>query len=167
MKKEIREKVIEFKKKEQELIIAINENPEDSKLKTELMKVRKEKRDWLNKLGGRLEIKNSEEAAMLDAMVSDAERTISKAAKRNVELQEYISQSAKRFREPQLGYERTLDDKGQMEAIAEQSAMDKVRKIDKFNKKRNKKSFLNIVVCKFKKSKQQSQEQENQGPSQN
>lgn len=167
MKREIREKVREFKKKEEEFIIAISKNPDDSKLKAEYMKLRKEIRSWLNEIGGRESIKNAEDAAMLDTLVSDAEHQISRAAKKNIELNEFISESAKRARDVQPGYERTMDDKGQIAAIAEISAMDKVKKIDKFNKKRNKKSFLNIVICKFKKSKQQSQEQENQGPSQN
>ena len=166
MKKEIREKVKEFKSREQQIIMAINENPGDSKLKAEFMKIRKEKRDWLNELGGRLEVKNAQEAAMLDTLISEAEIDMSKVAKREAELSEYITQSAKKAKEIQPGYERTIDDKGQMIAIIEQSVMDKIRRIDKFNKKRNKKSFLNIAICKFKKSKQQSQESEQQGPSQ-
>ncbi len=166
MKKEIREKVKEFKSREQQIIMAINENPSDSKLKAEFMKIRKEKRDWLNELGGRLEVKNAQEAAMLDTLISEVEIDMSKVAKREAELSEYITQSAKKAKEIQPGYERTIDDKGQMIAIIEQSVMDKIRRIDKFNKKRNKKSFLNIAICKFKKSKQQSQESEQQGPSQ-
>lgn len=167
MKREIREKVIDFKKNEENLLIAISENPEDSKLKADLMKLRKEIRTWLNEVGGRLEVKNAQEAAMLDTLISDAEHQISWAAKKYVELNQYIAQSAKRAREPQPGYERVVDDKSQIAAISEQSAIDKVGKVDKFNRKRNKKSFLNIVICKFKKSKQQTQEQEAQGPSQN
>ena len=72
-------------------------------------------------------------------MVSAADREISRAAKYEASLEEYIAMSAKKIRETQPGYERVVDDKSQMIAIAEQSAMNKVRTLDKFNKKRNKK----------------------------
>jgi hypothetical protein len=44
------------------------------------MKLRKEIRSWLNEIGGREGIKNAEDAAMLDTLVSDAEHQISRAA---------------------------------------------------------------------------------------
>ena len=167
MKKEIKEKLREFQRKEKDIIVAISENPSESKLKADLMKIRSEKKKWLNEVGGFSEDMSLEELSGLEAMVSAADREISRAAKYEASLEEYIAMSAKKIREPQPGYERVVDDKSQMIAIAEQSAMNKVRTLDKFNKKRNKKSFLNVVICKFKKSKQQSQEQEQQGPSQN
>lgn len=166
MKKEIKEKVIEFKKKEEELLQAINKNPQDSKLKADLMKLKNEVKKWLGEVGGISSEMSQEEIAQLEMMTSSAERAIFKAAKYNAELTEYITQSAKRAREIQPGYERVIEDKGQMASIAEHNAIDKVRAIDKVNRKRNKKSFLNIVICKFKKSKQQQQEQESDGPSQ-
>lgn len=167
MRKEVREKIRDFQKREKNIIVAISENPGDSKLKADLMKIRSEKKKWLSEVGGFSEDMTLEELSGLEVMVSAADREISRAAKYEASLEEYIAQTAKKLRDPQPGYERVIDDKGQMIAIAEQSAMNKVKTLDKFNKKRNKKSFLNVVICKFKKSKQQSQEQEQQGPSQN
>lgn len=166
MKKEIREKVIEFKEREEKLLISLNENPTEQRYRAELMKLKNERKKWLNEIAGLSSDLTPEEIAQIDMLVSSAEREISRAAKYYAGLSEYISQSARRSREPQPGYERVVDDKGQMVAIAEHCAMDKVRQLDKLNRKRNKKSFLNIVICKFKKSKQQEQAQESDGPSQ-
>ncbi len=166
MKKEIREKVIEFKEREENLLISLNENPTEQRYRAELMKLKNERKKWLNEIAGFSSDLTPEEITQIDMLVSSAEREISRAAKYYAGLSEYITQSARKFREPQPGYEKVVDDKGQMVAIAEHCAMDKVRQLDKLNRKRNKKSFLNIVICKFKKSKQQEQAQESDGPSQ-
>lgn len=166
MKKEIREKIVEFKKKEEKLLLDINENPENSKLKADLMKLKNELKKWLSEVGGLSSDMSEAEVTQLEMLVSSAEHAIYRAAKHGAEFSEFITQSLKRARESQPGFEIMVNDKSQSVALSEQTAMDKVGAIDKFNKKRNKKSFLNIVICKFKKTKQQEQSQESDGPSQ-
>lgn len=167
MKKEIREKVAEFKKMERDLIVSINKNPQDSSLKVELLKVKAEKRKWLNKVGGFAEGMNPEDFSYLESLVKSASFDISRAAKYEANLAEYISQVAENIKGTEPGYERIVDDKGQLVAIAEQSAMEKVRKLDKFNRKRNKQSFVNVVICKFKRPKISENTQDSQkGPTQ-
>ncbi len=167
MKREIKEKVIELKKIERDLIIAISKNPEDSKLKADLMRARSEKNKWLNEIGGFAEDMSLEEISYLESCVAGAGSDISRAAKYEANLSEYITQVAEGATGTQLGYERMVDDKSQMIAIAEQSAMEKVRKLDKFNRKRNKQSFVNVVICKFKRPKTSENTQDSQkGPTQ-
>ena len=165
MKKEIRNRVVDFRKKEESLIIEINKNPDNSSLKTELMKLRNERKKWLNDVGGFSANMLPEDVAKLENMVSNADRSMSKAARTSADVVEYISECAKHARDYIPGYQRRVDDMGQIAAIAEDVAISKVKELDKFNKKRNHQSFLNVIICKFKRPKTQEQSNEAQGPS--
>ncbi len=158
MKKETKLKIAEFKNRKSGLILTLKAEPENQKVVADMQALNSEIVAWLQSIAGEIETMTAEEKAQVEKLIKKAHEAIHIAGRRESELVGYIHESAKRAHEYQPGYERIVDDKGQMSAIAEQCARNNVAKIEKFNKKRNKKSFLNIVICKFKKSKQQSQE---------
>ena len=167
MKREIREKAIEFRQREEDLLVALKANPDDSALKVEMMKFRKEKKDWLNQVGGLADDMSLEEIAKLESLVEAAERDLTVAAKNSASVYEYISNAANNFKCFIPNYERTVDDKSQLEAIAEDAALSRVNALDRFNRKRNKQSFVNVVICKFKRLKSRENTQDSQqGPTQ-
>ena len=162
-KEEIRIKIADFKTRESELILKLNEDASNKEVAQQMTLVRKQLREWLYSFIEKPENLKEEERERLDQMVDNAMKAILRAGKLNADLASYISECAKNFDKVIPNYERVMEDKGQMAILAEQNAFDKVSKIDKLNKKKNKNSFLNVVICKFRKSKQQSQESD-KGP---
>ena len=157
MKKEIESKVSEFIRRESNLIVALNKKTTDSKSRADLLKLRHEIMTWLNELGGRKTITRAEDGAALDQLVHNAASDMSHTAKINAQLVEFIEQSIK-TREDWSDYDRVVEDYGQLEALAQMRANKSVKALEKFNKKLNGKSFLNVLMCKFKKSKAQESE---------
>ena len=167
MKREIREKAIEFRQREEDLLVASKANPDDASLKVEMMRFRKEKKDWLSQIGGLTDDMSLVEIAKLNSLVEAAEMGLTRAAKNSASVAEYISKAAENIRDYVPNYERNVDDKCQLAAIAEDSAIERVKALDKFNRKRNKQSFINVVICKFKRQKASENTQDSQqGPTQ-
>ena len=164
MKKEIRLKASAFIKEEKDLIVKINKNPDNTQLKENFEQFRIRKNKWLNEIGGFVEGMTSAELEELGIKVYSAENEMSRAAERHADVAEYIENTAKNLRAPMSNYEVTIDDKSQRAAITEYSALEKIKALDNFRRKRNCKSFLNVMICKFKRPKSQEQSQESQGP---
>ena len=106
-----------------------------------------------------------EDVMQLESMVREAAAEITRAAKINKQMVQYINAAIEDRSHGMDGYERVVDDYSQLEALAEMSAQKLVRNLEKFNKRVNGKGFLNVVMCKFKKAKAQENANENQGPS--
>jgi len=116
-------------------------------------------------VGGSKTLQRPEDCAALDRLIGKATAEISRTAKINSRLVEYIEETMKQGGDAWADYERVVEDYGQLEALAQADANKAVKDIVKFDKKANGKSFLNILMCKFKKSKAQEKSNENQGPS--
>ena len=165
MKKELANKIEEFIKRESNLIVTLNANPSDSKARVEMLKLRHEITEWLGTVGGSKTLQRPEDCAALDRLIRKASAEISRTAKINSKLVEYIEETMKQGGDAWINYERIVEDYSQLEALAQADANKAVKDIVKFDKKVNGKSFLNILMCKFKKSKAQENANENQGPS--
>lgn len=165
MKKELENKIEEFIRRESNLIVTLNANPTDSKARVDMLKLRHEITEWLGMVGGSKTLQRPEDCAALDRLIRKATAEISRTAKINSRLVEYIEETMKQSGEAWADYERVVEDYGQLEALAQADANKAVKDIVKFDKKVNGKSFLNILMCKFKKSKAQEKSNENQGPS--
>lgn len=164
MKKEIRLRAQDFIKQEKDLINALREKPESSMAELAMVQFSDKKIEWLCEIGGVSEDLTPEEIQILQAKIDSADQSMTNAANRYAQVDEYIAQAAKNLRTPVPNYDRIVDDKSQIAAIAEDDALKKVRALDKLRKKRDRKNFLNILVRKFKRSKSQEQSQESQGP---
>lgn len=165
MKKELANKIEEFIKRESNLIVTLNANPSDSKARVEMLKLRHEITEWLGTVGGSKTLQRPEDCAALDRLIRKASAEISRTAKINSKLVEYIEETMKQGGDAWINYERIVEDYSQLEALAQADANKAVKDIVKFDKKVNGKSFLNVLMCKFKKSKAQENANENQGPS--
>lgn len=157
MKKEIENKLSEFIRKESNLIFVLNKNATDSKSRAALLKLRHEVLAWLAEIGGGETITKPEDRAELDQLVHNAASEISHTAKINSQLVGFIEESMK-TKDGWRDYERIVEDYGQLEALAQMRASKAIKALDKFNKKINGKGFLNVIMCKFKKSKAQTSE---------
>lgn len=155
MKKELTQKISEFIRKESNLMTRVEKVPGDTKAAADLMKLRAEKNRWLTQVGGGKSVVKPEDVVTLENLVREAASEITRAAKINKKMVEYIETAIK---ENMAGYERVVEDYGQLEALAEMSAQSIVKKLDKLNSRVNGKGFLNVVMCKFKKSKMQENE---------
>lgn len=165
MKKEIENKLSEFIRRESNLIVAINANPSDSKARTDMLKLRHEITEWLGELGGSKTLSRPEDCAALDVLMRNATIDISHTAKINSQLVEYIQSAAREGGDAWARYEKIVEDFSQLEALSQAKAEKAIKALQKFNKKVNGKSFLNVLMCKFRKSKAQENANENQGPS--
>ena len=160
MRKEIAEKVEEFKRKEADLRVAIMKDSENEELLQQMTALKLLRRAWLEKIGGFTLDLDDEKTAKLKNLVEAAEERISTAASINANLLIYIDYATRGAGQKSNNYDRIVEDNGQLETLAQEDACKRVRALDKFNRKNNKKSFINFVECKFKKTKTQEQSQE-------
>ena len=162
MKKEIRQKISGYKTRVAPLILKLKEEPGNPEAVRKLQVIEKEIAAWLQTIVGDMSSMTPQELSSLENMFADVQKAVLNAGQKEAELSAFISASARRIKEPQPYYERIVDDKSQVAVLAEESACDRVAAIEKFIKKKNRKPFLNISICKFRKSKQQAaQESEN------
>lgn len=162
MKKEIRQKISGYRTRVKPLILKLKEEPGNPEAVRKLQAIEKEITEWLQTIAGDMSSMTPQELSSLEKMFADVQKAVLHAGQKDAELSAFISASARRYRDPQPHYERIVDDKSQVAVLAEEAACDKVAAIEKFIKKRNRKPFLNISICKFRKSKQQAaQESEN------
>lgn len=160
MKKEIREQFNEYKHRESEAILKIFADKKDVSAKAELDEARQEAVKWLESLSGISENSTQEAKDLVGRMVGAASREIEYAAKESAYLISYIRECTQKREGSWPSYYAITENMGQSLALAEQSAMDKIRKIVNYNKKQNKKSFLNNVICRLRKSKLQESQEE-------
>lgn len=165
MNKEYRRKIAEFIRTESTLMSKSEDFPSDPKTSADLLKFRHDKSAWLTEIGGGKTVVKPEDVMQLESMVREAAAEITRAAKINKQMVQYINAAIEDRSHGMDGYERVVDDYSQLEALAEMSAQKLVRNLEKFNKRVNGKGFLNVVMCKFKKAKAQENANENQGPS--
>lgn len=165
MNKVIRSQVADFKKKESDLLVELIRDPNNAEIKTRMGQLMLAKKAWLETIGGALGKLTPEDRKRLVEMVKEAEQSITRAARINANLVIFINDSIANNSASTRRYQVIVEDNSQLEALAEDSACRKVRDLEKFNKKRNGKSFLNVSMCKFKKSKTQENANEQQGPS--
>lgn len=167
MKKEITQKISELIRTESNLVSRAEDFPSDPKTSTALMKFRHDKNAWLTEVGGGKTIVRPEDVMQLENLVREASAEITRAAKINKQLSSFISSvfEEEKHSDAYYNYERVVDDYSQLEALAEMSVQKLVKQLQKLNKRVNGKSFLNVLMCKFKKSKSQENANENQGPS--
>lgn len=163
MKKETREKVYQTIQLEEELYTALTKKPEDSELKARVAKFKKDKEDFLKQTGGVSSELSEKDLVELNKRISKASQAISRAANGRRELLDFIHSNARKVMTMEQ-YTNISEDKGQMSALADVYAIDKVNDLVKFNRRMNGKSFLNVVICKFKRTKSQQQEKETQSP---
>lgn len=165
MKKELREKISQFITTEGRLVSKAEDFPSDQKTSAALLKFRHEKNAWLREVGGGKSVVKPEDVMILESLIREASAEITRAAKIHNQMTSYISSAIEEGFHSMGNYERVVDDYSQLEALAEMSAQDIVKKLVKLNNRVNGKSFLNVLLCKFKKSKAQENVNENQGPS--
>lgn len=163
-KEEIRLRVADFKTRESELILKLNEDASNKETAQQMVLVRKHLSEWLYSIIQKPENLSDEEREQLDQMVEIAMNAILRAGKLNAVLAKSFSDGENISPKHFLQYESLIKENSRKAFLAEQNACDKVLKIDKLNKKKNRNNFLNVVICKFRKSKQQSQESD-KGPS--
>ena len=163
MKKETREKVYEIIKIEEGLIAALVKKPEDAELKARVIKFEKDKEDFLRQAGGISAELTERELTELNKRVLKASQAISRAANVRSEFLDFIHGNARKTMSMRQ-YNNTSENKGQMSALADVYAVDKVNDLVKFNRRIKGKNFLNVVICKFKRPKSQQQEKEIQAP---
>ena len=159
MNKETREKITEFKKREAGLLLSILENPsQDAVFKLYLSKLRKERANWLGEIGGKTQDLPAETMMKLDELVARAAESISLAALRHFQLEAYINDAHKNGSNYGRCYEMMIENYGQLEALSEMAAEGHIRALERFNNKINGRSFLSVLLCKFKKAKSQEAE---------
>ena len=160
MNKEIKEKIAEFKTKEANLLISMATNPAKAEaFRVGLLKLRHERTSWLKGLAGYKPDMRVEDGSKIEEMARIAAGEISRSAKTHAQLVEFLETARKSSNMTMRDHERIVDDYSQLEWIAEESAADKIDELIKFGKKVNGKSFLSVLMCKFKKSKSQPTEQ--------
>ena len=145
--------------------IAANRNPQTIEYTYELPEPTDEEIQKEIDAAGLAGVVKPEDVMQLESMVREAAAEITRAAKINKQMVQYINAAIEDRSHGMDGYERVVDDYSQLEALAEMSAQKLVRNLEKFNKRVNGKGFLNVVMCKFKKAKAQENANENQGPS--
>ena len=165
MKRELRQKISEFIRIESNLITKSEDYPSDPKTSASLMKFRHEKSAWFTEIGGGKTVVKPEDIAELQSLVREASAEVTRAAKINRQMVRYIHSVLEDGAHPMENYERIVDDYSQLEALAEMNIQKYVRMLEKLNARANGKGFLNVIMCKFKKSKAQENTNENQGPS--
>lgn len=159
MKKEVREKISDFKRREANLLFVIMKNAEQAAAnKLFLAKLRRDKTQWLREIGGYSQSMPMETVAKLDELVAKAADSISIAALRNAQLQAYLDDAIKNGSDRGRYHEVMVENYGQLEALSEMAAADNVKALERFNRKINGKSFLSVLACKFRKSKAQESE---------
>ena len=158
MKKELIEQIEEFKKREVSLLLELKDYPNNEEVNARMAQFMLQKKAWLETIGGALGNLSPANRKKLVGLVSAAEKEMTRAAKMNASLIVFIEDSA---HDPSLtmnGYDQIIEDNSQLEALYDEAVRKKVNALDKFNKKQNKKSFVGVDVCKFRKSKTQEQE---------
>ena len=163
MKKETRENVYQTIQLEEEIFTALIKKPEDPELKSRVAKFKKDKESFLKQTGGFSSELSEKDLAEINKRISKASLAISRAANLRCELAEFIHGNARKSMTMEQ-YANVSEDKGQMSALADVYAVDRVNDLIKFNRKMNRKNFLNVVICKFKRPKSQQQERETQSP---
>lgn len=162
MKKEIRQKILGFKNRVTPLFLRLKAEPGNPEAVRKLEAIGEEVSAWLQTIIGDMSSMSPQEAKELERMVADVQNAIYNAGQKDADLSAFIAASAKKYKEPQPHYERIVDDKAQISFLALETAYERVAAIEKFVKKKNKKPFLGISNCKFRKPKQQdTQESEN------
>lgn len=154
MKKEILENIEKYKEREFQLILLIQEGSTSvEQYKQQLEETRKDRMAWLISLGGGYEGLSNEKTAELWRLVNAAESNMIYATINQYQLYDFINRSQKSKTLSMRDYERCVDDYGQLEFLADEKVKSSVAAIVKFNSKRNRKSFLSEIICKFKKAK--------------
>ena len=161
---EIREKVLEFKQREERLLMDIKERPLDQNTRNELKKLIQERQKWLFELGGASDEMSMKEIEKLNLLVTAAEKELSSAAASFVALSEFNATAAK---SPQPNYEITLEKKSKHADFSELSALNKINAIVCFDKRRRQKSFVKAKIGEIRrKIKSAYKDNGSQGPSQ-
>lgn len=158
MKKEIRERVADFKNRASELYVKLDKNNTNQEADHKMMQVRGEVSAWLESFVEITADMSQEKQDELANMILDAHYAIMFMSRQEANFKKKTAEYAKNCKNEPMTKLKALGDLEQIVALAEMSACEKVRKIERFNKKINRKNFLNIVICKFKKSKSQTQE---------
>lgn len=160
MKKEIKEQFNEYRNRETEAILEIMKDKDDETAKAQLQAIKQEASKWLESLSGTSESLAPGNKGDINRLIGLASREIEYAAKENAYLISYIRECTQNREKGWPGYYAITENMGQSAAIAEQSALAKIRKITNYTKKQNRKNFLNNIICKFKKSKLQESQNE-------
>ena len=95
MKKELTQKISQFIKTESKLMTKVEDFPADPKAAAELMKFRAEKNKWLRQVGGGKSVVKPEDVVILENLVREASSEITRAAKINKKMVEYIEAAIK------------------------------------------------------------------------
>lgn len=148
MKKiEIEKKVAEFKRKGSDIF-----ELEGDEYTKKLAEYKKEISDWVQSVAGDFSSLRDSDQKKMNLLISEARDLIELVSRANSIHIKFIRGTAENFKNPQSNYERVSDDMGQWTAINEMEACKKVEKIGRLNKKANRKSFLNVAICKFRKT---------------
>ena len=152
MKKDIKEKILKLAEKASTVYDELEKDSKGESIKN-LVAARQEISDWLREYSGISKIIELEEKEKLNQLIGDAAKSIMIAAKMISSYNQKIVAYLKREVSSEKVDERDLNDYEQLSILSVNSACDKVRKIEKFNKKRNREEYLNVAICKFKKLK--------------
>ena len=158
MQKEIRERVADFKNRASELFVKLDNNNTDRETDHKMQQLRGEVSAWLESLVEVTADMSQEKQEELTDMILDAHYAIMFLSRLEATFKKKTSEFVKNRKNDPVIELIVLGDIEKRVDSAEISACEKVGKIEKFNKKINRKNFLNIVICKFKKSKSQTQE---------
>lgn len=159
MKKENREKIAEFKKRESDLLFVIMQKPEQAAVnKLMLSKLRRDKEKWLREVGGYTATLPLDTSLKLEELVEKAANSMSSSSLRHAQLVAFIEEAHKSNSDMGRYYEVMVENYSQLEALSDMSSVDNVRALERFNNKINGRSFLSVLMCKFKKSKSQESE---------
>lgn len=160
MRKEIKENVKGFKNRIAELYVLLDKCNTDKNADHQMMKVRGEMEEWLKSIAKISSEMSQEDQHALWSKLYSAMTAITHAGRTEADLRNLEIKYAKNYKGRKFSKQVQLLDMERMSEFAEMYACEKVRQIEKLNKKINRKDFLNVAACRFKKSKVQSKERE-------
>ena len=163
MKKEIKKQYESFRNRETEMFQKLYNNKDDAEAKEQLQQIQTEVCQWLESLVGGLEEKPVDKQEKLKKLIDSADKEIAYAAKQNADMISYVHECVQTDRTSGPKYYAMTETMGQVAALADQAAWGRVRKIANYSKKQDRKNFLNIAICKFKKSKLQKAQESEKG----
>lgn len=160
MKREILDQIEKYKAREFHLTLLVqNGETSEEQYKEALKEMRQERFNWLISLGGGFDGLDPESAARLNSLAKNAESELINATILKHQMVDFIKR-ANNSKTLMKDYDRVVDDYAQLEFLANENAKSSVASLVKFNNKRNRKNFLSNIICKFKKARVQSKEQE-------
>lgn len=165
MKKEIKIQYENFRNRETDMFQKLNNDKNDAEAKEQLRQIQAEVCQWLEGLVGGLEEKPLDKQEKLRKTIQKTEQEIAYAAKQNADMIAYVRECIQTDGASGPKYYAITETMGQVAALADQSAWGKVRKIANYSKKQERRNFLNVAICKFKKSKLQKTQESEKGSS--